>query len=52
MALEAARLLGKPQGSMAKVLKKHHAKIQRLTGFRQAIEDLCASNLTILTIPG
>ena len=51
MALEAARLLGKPKGSMAKFLKKHLADIQRLTGFRQAIEDLCASNLNILAIP-
>lgn len=51
MALEAASLLGKPKGSMAKFLKTHLAEIQRLTGFRQAIEGLCASNLNILTIP-
>jgi predicted nucleic acid-binding protein len=40
MTLEAARLLGKPQGSMAKFLKSHLDEIRRLTGFRQAIEDL------------
>lgn len=51
MALEAARHSGKPKGSMAKYLKSHFAQIQQLTGFRQAIEDLCASNLHILPIP-
>lgn len=51
MALEAARRLGKPKGAPAKFLKKHLAEVQHLTGFRQAIEDLCASNLNILTIP-
>jgi predicted nucleic acid-binding protein len=50
MALEAARLLGKPQGSMAKFLKGHLDEIQRLTSFRQAIEDLCIGKLQILTI--
>jgi uncharacterized protein len=50
MALEAAKLLGKPTGSPAKFLKNHLAEIQRLTGFRQAIEDLCASNLQIFTV--
>jgi predicted nucleic acid-binding protein len=52
MVLEAAKALAKPQGSMVKYLKKHPAEIQRLTGFRQAVTDLCASNLTILTTPG
>jgi predicted nucleic acid-binding protein len=51
MALEAARLSGKPKGSIAKFLKAHLADIQRLTGFRQAIEDLCAGNLNVLAIP-
>jgi predicted nucleic acid-binding protein len=51
MTLEAARLLGKPQGSMAKFLKGHLAEIQRLTGFHQAIQDLCAGNLNLLMIP-
>jgi predicted nucleic acid-binding protein len=50
MALEAARLLGKPQGSMAKFLKGHLDEIHRLTSFRQAIEDLCIGKLQILTI--
>jgi predicted nucleic acid-binding protein len=50
MALEAARLLGKPQGGMAKFLKSHLNEIQRLTSFRQAIEDLCVGQLQILTI--
>jgi len=51
MALEAAKLLGKPKGSIAKFLKTHLADIQRLAGFRQAIEDLCTSNLNVLAIP-
>jgi predicted nucleic acid-binding protein len=50
MALKAARLLGKPQGSMAKHLKGQLDEIQRLTHFRQAIEDLCIGQLRILTI--
>src|SRR5262249_47605051 len=50
MALEAARPLGKPQGSMAKFLKSHLDEIQKLTGFRQAIEDLCIGQLQILSI--
>jgi predicted nucleic acid-binding protein len=51
MALEAARALGKPQGSMAKFLKGHLDEIQRLTGFRRAIDDLCIGQLQLLTIP-
>jgi predicted nucleic acid-binding protein len=51
MALEAARALGKPQGSMAKFLKGHLDAIQRLTGFRRAIDDLCIGQLRLLTIP-
>lgn len=51
MALEAATCLGKPKASTAKFLKSHLSEIQKLTGFRQAIEDLCASNLSILAIP-
>jgi predicted nucleic acid-binding protein len=51
MALEAAKLLGKPKGSPAKFLKNHLAEIRRLAGFRQAIGDWYASNLQILTIP-
>src|SRR5262249_8325265 len=50
MALEAARRLKKPKASTAKFLKSHLSEIQKLTGFRQAIEDLCVSNLSILTI--
>ncbi len=40
MTLEAARHLGKPQGSMAKFLKTHLDDIHRLTNFRKAVEDL------------
>jgi predicted nucleic acid-binding protein len=50
MALEAARALGKPQGSMAKFLKSHLDEIQRLSSFRQAIDDLCISQLQLLPI--
>jgi predicted nucleic acid-binding protein len=50
MALEVARALGKPQGSMAKFLKGHLDEVRRLTGFRQAIDDLCISQLQLLTI--
>ena len=50
MALEAARALGKPQGSMAKFLKSHLDEIQRLTAFRQAIDDLCLGQLHLLSI--
>ena len=51
MALESARRSGKPKTSTAKYLKSHLSDIQQLTAFRQAIEDLCVSNLSILTIP-
>jgi predicted nucleic acid-binding protein len=44
MALEAARTLGKPQGSMAKFLKGHLDEIRRLTAFRQAMDDLCTAS--------
>ncbi len=50
MTLEAARQLGKPQGSMVKFLKGHLDELRKLTGFRQAIEDLCIGKLQILTI--
>jgi predicted nucleic acid-binding protein len=50
MTLEAARKLGKPQGTMVKFLKSHLDDIRPLTGFRQAIDDLCIGQLQILTI--
>lgn len=50
MTLEAARHLGKPQGSMVKFLKGHLDEIRQLTHFRQAIHDLCSGKLQILTI--
>jgi predicted nucleic acid-binding protein len=50
MTLEAARRLGKPPGTMVKFLKSHLDEIRRLTSYRQAIEDLCHSQLQILTI--
>jgi predicted nucleic acid-binding protein len=51
MALEASRLLNRPQTGMAYYLRNHPAEIQRLSGFRQAIVDLAAGSLRILTIP-
>jgi predicted nucleic acid-binding protein len=51
MALEASRLLNRPQTGMAYYLKQHPAEVQRLSGFRQAIEDISVGNLRILTIP-
>src|SRR5947209_8035784 len=50
MMLEAARSLTKPQGTMAKFLKRHLDEVRNLTAFRQAIEDLCLGQLQILTI--
>jgi predicted nucleic acid-binding protein len=50
MTLEAARRLGKQQGSMAKFLKSHLDEIHHLTSFRQAVEDLCMGQFQILTI--
>lgn len=50
MALEAARKLGKPQGTMVKFLKSHLDEIRSLTSFRQAIDDLCIGQLRILTV--
>ncbi len=50
MALEAARKLGKPSGSMAKFLKSHLDEIRRLAGFRQAVDDLCMGQLRLLAI--
>jgi predicted nucleic acid-binding protein len=50
MALEAARALRKPPGPMAKFLKGHLDEVRRLTGFRQAIDDLCVGQLRLLTI--
>ena len=50
MALEAARRLGKPQGSMAKFLKSHLDEIQQLTSFRQAIDDLCIGQIQLLAV--
>jgi predicted nucleic acid-binding protein len=51
MGLEAAKLLGNPKASTAKYLKSHLTEIKRLTGFCQAIQDLCLGTLNILTIP-
>jgi predicted nucleic acid-binding protein len=50
MALEASKLLVRPQTGMACYLKRHPAEIQRLSGFRQAMEDFATSSLRILTI--
>lgn len=50
MALEAARKLTKPQGTMVKFLRDHLDEILSLTLFRQAIDDLCRGQLQILTI--
>src|SRR5438445_13086671 len=50
MTLEASRLLGRSQTGMAYYLKQHLAEVQRLTGFRQAIEDIAVGNLRILQI--
>lgn len=47
MTLEAARRLGKPQGSMVKFLKGHLDEIRHLANFRQAIDDLCIGKLQI-----
>lgn len=51
MALEAARLLNRSQTGMAYYLRQHPNVVQQLSSFRQAIEDLSAGNLQILTIP-
>lgn len=50
MTLEAARSLGKPQGSMVKFLKSHPDEIRQLAHFQQAIQDLCSGQIQILTI--
>src|ERR1700746_2200475 len=50
MALEAARTLGKPQGPIVKFLKSHLGEIQRLTSFRQPVDDLCIGQFQLLTI--
>ena len=50
-ALEASRVFSRSQSGMVYYLKKHPADVQRLTGFRRAIEDICVGNLRILTIP-
>jgi predicted nucleic acid-binding protein len=50
MALEAARVLGKPHGPPVKFLKGHLDDVRGLTGFRQAVDDLCIGQMQILTI--
>jgi predicted nucleic acid-binding protein len=50
MTLEVCVALKRPQAGIGSFLKKHPAEIQKLTGFRQAVEGFCQSNIQILTI--
>jgi predicted nucleic acid-binding protein len=51
MTIQASVLLGCPFPGIGNRLRTHPAEVQKLTAFRQAIDQLLQSNLQILPIP-
>jgi predicted nucleic acid-binding protein len=52
MTIEAATLSGRPLAGMANWLKRHPQEIQRLSRFRQAIDELAVVPIQILPVSG
>jgi predicted nucleic acid-binding protein len=52
MTIEAASLLGRPLTGMANWLKRHPQEVQRLSRFRQAIDELAAVPIQVLPVSG
>src|SRR5205807_2013809 len=50
MTIQANSLFGWPFAGIGNRLRTHPTEVQKLTAFRQAIEQLLRSNLQILTI--
>jgi len=51
MTIEASALLAWPFAGIAYRLRKHPAEVQKLLGFRQAIETVLNSKIQVLQIP-
>jgi predicted nucleic acid-binding protein len=52
MTIEAASLLGRSLTGLANWLKRHPQEVQRLSRFRQAIDELAAVPISILPVQG
>jgi predicted nucleic acid-binding protein len=52
MTIEAALTLGRPMTGIANWLRRHPAEVQRLTQYRQSLDDLQAIPIPILPVTG
>jgi predicted nucleic acid-binding protein len=52
MTIEAALTLGRPMTGIANWLRRHPAEVQRLSQYRQSLDDLQAIPLAILPVTG
>ncbi len=52
MTIEAALLFTRPMTGIANWLRRHPAEVQRLTQYRQSLDDLLAIPLPILPVTG
>jgi predicted nucleic acid-binding protein len=51
MTIQANALFGWPLTGMANRLRRHPAEVQRLTAYRQALDQVAQSRVQVLTIP-
>jgi len=51
MTMEASTLFGWPATGIVQRLRKHPAKVQKLTAFRNALTEVPLLNVQVLTIP-
>jgi predicted nucleic acid-binding protein len=51
MTLEAITLFGRPAAGIGNWLRSNPVEVQKLTAFRQAVEQIVQSNLQVLTSP-
>ncbi len=51
MTIQASALFGWPFAGIGNRLRTHPAEVQKLTAFRQAIDQVLQSNFQVLTVP-
>src|SRR5437868_1979795 len=51
MLIEASNTFAWPPAGILQRLRRHPNQLQRLTGFRQAVEDVLHSSIQVLAIP-
>jgi predicted nucleic acid-binding protein len=52
MTIEAHTVLGRPMAGIANWLRRHPAEVQKLSQYRQAIDDLQAIPISIIPVTG